>query len=292
MATCLVGLGSNLGDRRRTIDEAIALLDQHSLIQVTARSLCYESKPIGGPPVQGSYLNSAVRLDTALPAIKLLRFLLETESQLGRTRGQRWSARTIDLDLLLYELATAHSRELTLPHPRIGFRRFVLEPAAEIAADMPIASTGWTVGQLLQHLKAQPNLVEIVSDPKPLATEMASRVVSALNGQFGLRSRFLNDPITQDEIEQLENDTTGLDTDAEIEFLRHSETWFVSDYRPFSPMTRKSKMLILLSHSTNVASDFSLSDVPTLVVSMDDKDAALDEITAAILAMHHEPKLA
>ncbi len=290
MATCLVGLGSNLGDRRQTIDLATELIDQHSLARVTACSRIYETKPIGGPDGQGSYLNAAIKLETSLAPKLLLRRLQEFEAKLGRTRGEQWSARTIDLDLLLYDRVTLSTRQLTLPHPRLAFRRFVLEPSAEIAADMMVADTDWTVEKMLKHVNSQPNHVAIVCEPKSFANELASRTVRALNEQFDVPAQLLNESIAHDDKHATDDDTTGHDPDADIEFRQRSGIWFVSGGLQLFPQIRKSKLLITLRSDVEFPTICLSAKTPTLIVSLDDEQAAFNEITSAILAMHDVPQ--
>jgi 2-amino-4-hydroxy-6-hydroxymethyldihydropteridine diphosphokinase len=132
-ADALVSLGSNLGDRAAHLRRALAALEATPGISVAAVSSCYETDPVGPPP-QGPYLNAAVRLQTTLPARALLERLLAIEAESGRVRGaQRNTARTLDLDLLLFGDQRCQEPGLTLPHPRLHERPFVLEPLAEIA---------------------------------------------------------------------------------------------------------------------------------------------------------------
>ena len=124
-----VGLGSNLGDRARYIADAVGALSEHgSLVRVSS---VYETAPIGGPE-QDSYLNAVVVLDTKLTARQLLDVCLDIEHRFGRERQVQWGPRTIDLDLLLYGSESIVERGLTVPHPRLTERRFVLEPLLEV----------------------------------------------------------------------------------------------------------------------------------------------------------------
>ncbi|MEX0586179.1 MAG: 2-amino-4-hydroxy-6-hydroxymethyldihydropteridine diphosphokinase, partial [Pirellulales bacterium] len=158
---------------------AVSLLTEHPRVRVVAASSHLPTRAIGGPTGQPPYLNAAVRVETALPPTALAELLHQIEARLGRQPGARWAARTIDLDLLLYGDAVVTSPELTMPHPRMVVRRFVLEPAAEIAAEMRHPTTGWTVGEHLAHLKhSQPYVAlagPIGAGKSTLADELAGR---------------------------------------------------------------------------------------------------------------------
>jgi 3-oxoacyl-[acyl-carrier protein] reductase len=128
-----IALGSNLGDRRDYLDRALEALSQRAGISVEKVSRYYETDPVGGPPGQGPFLNAAALIRTELPPEELLRALLDVERSLGRIRQMRHGPRTIDLDLLLYGDTVKSDAGLTVPHPRMHERWFVLEPLAEIA---------------------------------------------------------------------------------------------------------------------------------------------------------------
>jgi 2-amino-4-hydroxy-6-hydroxymethyldihydropteridine diphosphokinase len=144
-----IGMGSNLGDRRATLEGAIAALACTSGIHVQKISSFHESEPVGGPPGQGKYLNAAAVVETDLDAAGLLMVLQEIEALFGRIRTVRWGARTLDLDLLLFADQILSTSELTIPHPRLRERRFVLEPLAEVAAEAVDPVTKRTIAELL-----------------------------------------------------------------------------------------------------------------------------------------------
>ncbi len=128
-----LALGSNLGDREAHLAAALAGLRATAGLAVTAVSSVYETDPVGPPP-QGPYLNAAARVRTRLAPRALLARLLEIEAGRGRVRrGVRDAPRTLDLDLLLYGDRCVEGPELTVPHPRLCERAFVLEPLCEIA---------------------------------------------------------------------------------------------------------------------------------------------------------------
>jgi 2-amino-4-hydroxy-6-hydroxymethyldihydropteridine diphosphokinase len=179
MSLCLMGLGSNVGDRRQTLDEAVARLALYPGVKVVGCSPWQETLPVGGPPSQSSYLNGAVLIETSLSPETLLGVFQRLEAELGRTRDQRWGPRTIDLDLLLYDRLVLTSPWLTVPHPRMAWRRFVLEPAARIAPDMVHPTIGWTLGRLLDHLNTSAFYVAIAgaigAGKSHLARQIADR---------------------------------------------------------------------------------------------------------------------
>jgi 2-amino-4-hydroxy-6-hydroxymethyldihydropteridine diphosphokinase len=129
----LIGLGSNLGDRLANLTGAITALGEVSGITVRHVSPFHETKPVGGPPGQGMFLNAVVLIETELEALSLLHVLQEIETRFGRQRTVRWAERTLDLDLLLFDDLILDAPELCLPHPRMRTRRFVLEPLLEVA---------------------------------------------------------------------------------------------------------------------------------------------------------------
>ena len=133
MSIVYVGIGSNLGQREENIQKAISLLGkQNKILKI---STIIETDPVGGPP-QGKFLNAVVKMETALEPLDLLKVLQNIEQQLGRVRTIPNAARTIDLDILLYDKISMQTPELTIPHPRMFEREFVLKPLKEIASEI------------------------------------------------------------------------------------------------------------------------------------------------------------
>src|SRR5262245_13341024 len=168
MAICLLGLGSNLGDRTGNTLEALRLLRRQ--VQVLRCSSLHETSPVAGPSGQLNYLNGAAVIATDRPPAEVLAVLRDIESQLGRQRRESCGPRTIDLDLLFYDQQVIHTPELTIPHPRMHERRFVLGPAAEIAGDLRHPAIGATIDELLARL------------PPPAAGEPKLRVFTSAAG--------------------------------------------------------------------------------------------------------------
>src|SRR5215216_5746458 len=176
MPTCLLGLGSNLGDREATLRAALAEITALPDVQLVQHSKWYRSQSVGGPTDQGEFLNAAARIETTLAPLILLDELGQIESRLGRQPAERWSPRTLDIDILLYGNEVAETAMVTLPHPRMSFRRFVLEPAAEIAPRMLHPTIGWPVERLLLHLNAASDKVALVSPSAELRGQVADLI--------------------------------------------------------------------------------------------------------------------
>ena len=140
MAEALIALGGNVGDTRTTLDKAVQLLCDGTKVRLLARSSDYRTPPWGDTD-QPAFINRCVAITTELSPQALLQRAQEVERALGRDRAKdrRWGPRTADLDILTYDDLTLNSPTLTLPHPRLFERAFVLVPLAEIAPDRMIA---------------------------------------------------------------------------------------------------------------------------------------------------------
>jgi len=138
-----IGLGSNMGDRRATLEAALVRLGSRRASPIV------ETEPWGRPD-QPSFLNAVAELETDLSPQALLDHLQEVERQFGRVRRERWGPRTLDLDLLLYGDLGVRTDALTVPHPLLAERRFVLEGLAHLCPDRIVPGLGRTVRDLLE----------------------------------------------------------------------------------------------------------------------------------------------
>lgn len=145
---CAIALGSNLGDSRAILEAALENLAAIPDINLQAKSSWYQTTAIGPP--QPDYINGCALLHVQIPPQLLLKTLLKIEVQFGRVRRQRWGARLLDLDLLLYDDLIMDTPTLQLPHPRITERAFVLVPLAEIAPDWLEPVSGYAIAELVQ----------------------------------------------------------------------------------------------------------------------------------------------
>lgn len=146
-----IALGSNLGDSFTILQQACATLAKTENIELISRSSWYKTKPIGPP--QPDYLNGCVVVKTSLSPLQLLNCLGKIEQKFGRERKIRWGARTLDLDIILYDDLILNTPQLEIPHPRMRERAFVLNPLAEIAPDWIEPVTGETILQLNQKIR-------------------------------------------------------------------------------------------------------------------------------------------
>ncbi|WP_336012802.1 2-amino-4-hydroxy-6-hydroxymethyldihydropteridine diphosphokinase [Acinetobacter calcoaceticus] len=154
--TTYIGLGSNLGDSRQILSEAIAKLKTLGIVKV---SRLYQSPPMG-PQDQPNYLNAVAELNTDLTPLDLLDHLQRFEQEAGRVRLRRWGERTLDLDLLIYGNETIHNERLTVPHIGIFQRDFVVIPLLDLDADLQLN------GQPLKDLELiqQPTLTVLADE--------------------------------------------------------------------------------------------------------------------------------
>lgn len=184
MARCLIGCGSNLGRRREQLDRAIELLRFMPGVTLVGVSRFRETVPIGGPPGQDAFLNGACLIETDLPPQEVLSMLAAVENTLHRCREERWGPRTVDLDLLLYDDLVLDTDCLTVPHPRMSTRRFVLEPCVEIAGDVLHPLAACTLDEMLASISSPRPHVAVVGVPATGVAEVAHAVSDSSLGCF------------------------------------------------------------------------------------------------------------
>ena len=175
----LIGLGSNLGDRKALLDSAVASLSNTPGITLRSVSSYHETAAVGGPQRQGPFLNAAVALETTIEPIALLDRLNAIENEANRVRTVRWGERTLDLDLLLFGDRVIQTSRLTVPHPRMAFRRFVLAPLVEISPDAIHPETGMTITALLDNIDRRPSYVAMFRhrvDQKAIFRELVEKL--------------------------------------------------------------------------------------------------------------------
>jgi 2-amino-4-hydroxy-6-hydroxymethyldihydropteridine diphosphokinase len=149
MSNAYIALGSNLGDRPALLRSALAAMNDIPDTRLDAYSPVYRSAAVG-PGEQPDYLNMVARLETSQPPAALLENLQQIEHDHGRERGQRWAARSLDLDILLYDDVVMDSPTLTIPHPRLAQRNFVLYPLYDVAPGM-VLPCGTSLSALVKH---------------------------------------------------------------------------------------------------------------------------------------------
>lgn len=147
-ATCVLHLGSNAGDKSTNIHEALRAIER-DIGAVKTSSQLYETEA-WGPIDQDSFLNLALAVKTSLPPFTILESCQKIEVQLGRIRSENWGPRTIDIDILYFESCIIGTERLTLPHPYLHHRRFVLQPLADFIPNFVHPVLGKTTNQLLE----------------------------------------------------------------------------------------------------------------------------------------------
>jgi dihydroneopterin aldolase/2-amino-4-hydroxy-6-hydroxymethyldihydropteridine diphosphokinase len=143
-----LGLGSNLGDRHKLLRDAIRALNSNAHIKVVKKSAFHDTAPVGNLD-QGRFLNAVIKIETVLEPEVLLETVLEIEKNLGRERREHWGPRTIDIDILAIDDLVYVSPSLSIPHPLMHEREFVLRPLQEIAPDFRHPVFGMTVVDML-----------------------------------------------------------------------------------------------------------------------------------------------
>ncbi|MCM8798482.1 MAG: 2-amino-4-hydroxy-6-hydroxymethyldihydropteridine diphosphokinase [Candidatus Omnitrophica bacterium] len=149
MKVSYIGIGSNLGNRRENIKRVIEILKKDKKVKLLKKSKIYETDPIGPP--QRKFLNGVFKIKTEYSPFELLQKMKEIEALLGRKKTLRWGPRTIDLDILFYDKLILRTKDLTIPHPEIPKRIFVLKPLSEISPFLKHPLLKKTVRRLLKE---------------------------------------------------------------------------------------------------------------------------------------------
>lgn len=149
---CYLGLGANLGNREENIKNAISRLSSDPEILITKRSSMIETKPYGNIN-QPDFINSVIEIDTDITAENLLSKCLTVENELGRKRNEKWDPRTIDIDVLFYGKTIVNLEQLTIPHPDLHNRKFVLRSLNEICPDFIHPVLNKNIKELYKELK-------------------------------------------------------------------------------------------------------------------------------------------
>lgn len=168
MPRCLISFGANLGNARETIQRAANQLKDKltTAIDLFQLSPLYKTPPVGGPSGQPPFLNAVAAVETQLSPWEVWHAVRDVEQQLGRERFQRWEARRIDLDILLFDDARIWTPQLKIPHPRMCMRRFILAPAAQVARDWLDPVTGQSIGSLARALEQGRGSLMLCTEPK------------------------------------------------------------------------------------------------------------------------------
>ena len=311
MPTALISLGSNLGDRQATLLAALERISECRDVQVVATSRWYSTNAVGGPAGQGEFLNGAALLDVSCSPGKLLTELQRIESELGRQRRERWNARTIDHDILLFGDQVIDSPSLVIPHPRMTFRRFVLEPAAEIAGTMRHPATGHTIDELLENIDRRPRYVALAGKSQEKKRKLAAILAAKCDGIL-ISDPDSDEPLSLEQATEQLNRRAELLTESDLDLQKTSisDFWIgellcdateelnESDVHDLAEALRTRRigiaqptLLIVLDdsnpeHSDRLNDQITRVDLPAVLrLNTDDWPTVEQESTAAVLAM-------
>lgn len=179
MPDCYIALGGNQGNVRDTFARALEKLNQHPEITLVQTSHWLETTPVGSA-TEEPFLNGAAKLSVSLSPQALLSQLKYVEHELGRVRIVRWGARTLDLDLILYDQLVLESDDLQIPHPACWYRRFVLDPLVEIAPEVIHPVKKISIAKLQQRLLKQPFVFSLAGLPP----DQADVLITQFQPQF------------------------------------------------------------------------------------------------------------
>jgi 2-amino-4-hydroxy-6-hydroxymethyldihydropteridine diphosphokinase len=180
MPRCLISLGANLGDPLSSMKQALYWLTKSFGDAAVRASRFYRTPAIGGPENQQEFLNAVVAVETLQSPWDVWHVIRDIEQRMGRTRQLRWEARAIDIDVLLYEDQRIWTPHFKVPHPRMAMRRFVLQPAMEIAADWLEPVSGWTIQQLFEHISDGAPSILVCGDATQDLPELTTQALKQL----------------------------------------------------------------------------------------------------------------
>jgi len=212
VAECSIGIGGNLENTEKCFDDALSLLSD-SGVHICRVSTTIITRAMGAS-AGGDFLNAVAILDTTLTPNELLALLHTTERHLGRQRTIHWGPRAVDLDLLLYAEESVDSDTLVLPHPGLWYRRFVLQPHAEVAGDWMHPMLNETIQCLFARLQQKPLVLDIVNQNETQFSlvRMESQLSNEFpGGRLRLRSTTVNGPHDKDSFSRIEFTPHNLD---------------------------------------------------------------------------------
>jgi len=161
--TAYIAVGSNIGNPLQNCAEAIHKISKNDYIKIRSKSSFYQTSPIGNIK-QECFVNSVVKINTSLNPESLLSYLLGIETEMGRVRKEKWGPRIIDLDLLFYDSLILNKEALTIPHPELQKRNFVLIPLCEIAENLIHPNLKKTIRTLLKESTDDSTVDKLSSD--------------------------------------------------------------------------------------------------------------------------------
>jgi 2-amino-4-hydroxy-6-hydroxymethyldihydropteridine diphosphokinase len=181
MSCCYIALGGNVGDVDETFRWAVARLGRDGPVNVTRFSSVFRTRPVG-PNAGGEFTNAAAEVETDLEPLVLLDLLQDLERRAGRTHGEHWGPRPLDLDLILYADQIIDVPRLRVPHPACWYRRFVLDPLAEIASDVRHPVKRLTVGELRSRLLLRPLVLALAGSSHAQRQSLRNELLSTTSG--------------------------------------------------------------------------------------------------------------